>query len=186
MCLAGAAVSAAPLGPAGPQSHCEPYREVILAKLEEELSVQRIWQDLSESGATVGYDSVRRFIQRLCRKRSLPFRRMECGPGEEAQVDFGSGAPVLSPDGIRPLLPDLWAQSHPEHILASRDQKLQTATARAPAPNAAKHCRSANAYIHSVIKYHFASARAATGLSSFVNEGRSRQSGEEVVLETQQ
>lgn len=29
---------------------------------------------------------------------------------------------------IRPLLPDLWAQSHPEHILASRDQELQAAT----------------------------------------------------------
>ncbi|MEO6624823.1 MAG: IS21 family transposase, partial [Burkholderiaceae bacterium] len=64
---------------------------MILAKLKEELSAQRIWQDLTESGATVGYDSVRRFVQRLGRKRSLPFRRMECGPGEEAQVDFGSG-----------------------------------------------------------------------------------------------
>jgi transposase len=99
--LAGAAVPAAPLGPAGPQSLCEPYREVILAKLEEELSAQRIWQDLTESGATIGYDSVRRFVQRLGRKRSLPFRRMECGPGEEAQVDFGSGAPVITPDGKR-------------------------------------------------------------------------------------
>ena len=26
---------------------------------------------------------------------------MECGPGEEAQVDFGSGAPVITPDGKR-------------------------------------------------------------------------------------
>jgi transposase len=54
-----------------------------------------------ESGATVGYDSVRRFVQRLGRTRSLPFRRMECGPGEEAQVDFGTGAPVVTPDGKR-------------------------------------------------------------------------------------
>jgi hypothetical protein len=88
--LAGVAL----LGLAGPQSHCEPYREIILAKMEEDLSAKRIWQDLTESGASVGYDSVRRFIQRLGRVRSLPFRRMECGPGEEAQVDFGSGAPV--------------------------------------------------------------------------------------------
>ena len=99
--LAGAGVPAAPLGPAGPQSLCERYREVILAKMEEDLSAQRIWQDLTESGASVGYDSVRRFVQRLGRKRSLPFRRMECGPGEEAQVDFGSGAPVITPDGKR-------------------------------------------------------------------------------------
>jgi len=33
-------------------------------------------------------------------------------------------------DAIRPLLPDLWAKSHPEHILASRDQELQAATDR--------------------------------------------------------
>ena len=33
-------------------------------------------------------------------------------------------------DAIRPLLPDHWAKSHPEHILASRDQELQAATAR--------------------------------------------------------
>ena len=33
-------------------------------------------------------------------------------------------------DAIRPMLPDLWAKSHPEHVLASRDQELQAATAR--------------------------------------------------------
>lgn len=98
---AGLAEVAKALVPPGPLSHCEPYREIILAKLQEELSAKRIWQDLLESGTTVGYDSVRRFIQKLGRTRSLPFRRMECGPGEEAQVDFGSGAPVITPDGKR-------------------------------------------------------------------------------------
>jgi transposase len=41
--------------------------------------------------------------------------------------------PALNPtdtNAIRPLLPDLWAKSHPEHILESRDQELQEATAR--------------------------------------------------------
>lgn len=41
--------------------------------------------------------------------------------------------PAISPTdtaAIRPLLPDLWAKSHPEHILASRDLELQQATAR--------------------------------------------------------
>ena len=33
--------------------------------------------------------------------RKLPFRRLECGPGDEAQVDFGTGAPVVGPDGKR-------------------------------------------------------------------------------------
>lgn len=97
--LVGAGEAAvARLAPPGPLSRCEPYRELILAKLQAELSARRIWQDLVESGATVGYDSVRRFVQRLGRTRTFPFRRMECGPGEEAQVDFGTGAPVITAD----------------------------------------------------------------------------------------
>ena len=44
---------------------------------------------------------MRRFVQRLGADAPLPFRRMECGPGEEAQVDFGTGAPVVTPDGKR-------------------------------------------------------------------------------------
>lgn len=41
--------------------------------------------------------------------------------------------PAINPtdtDAIRPLLPDLWAKSHPEHILASREAELQEATDR--------------------------------------------------------
>jgi transposase len=96
-----AGVAPAPLAPPGPLSQCEPYRETILAKLQQDLSAQRIWQDLAAAGATVGYDSVRRFVRRLGRVRSLPFRRLECAPGEEAQVDFGSGAPIVRLDGKR-------------------------------------------------------------------------------------
>ncbi len=29
----------------------------------------------------------------------VPFRRLECAPGTEAQIDFGTGAPVITPDG---------------------------------------------------------------------------------------
>ena len=46
------------------------------------------------------YDSVRRFLKRYTNPRPLPFRRMECTPGEEAQVDFGSGAPVITVDPV--------------------------------------------------------------------------------------
>lgn len=84
--------------PAGPASKCEPFREVIVAKLAAGLTAQRIHQDLGGKESGFGYDSVRRFIQRLGRVHPLPFRRMECGPGEEAQVDFGTGAPVMGPD----------------------------------------------------------------------------------------
>ena len=31
----------------------------------------------------------------------LPFRRVECEPAEEGQVDFGSGAPVITSEGRR-------------------------------------------------------------------------------------
>lgn len=95
--LAGSRVA-----PRGPISRCEALRETILAKIDQDLSGTRIWQDLvAEHGFQGSYDSVRRFIQKLGRIRSLPFRRMECGPGEEAQVDFGTGAPVITPDGKR-------------------------------------------------------------------------------------
>lgn len=88
-------------GRPGPPSGAEPYRETILAGVAAGLSATRIHQDLSGEGANVGYDSVRRFIQRLGRTRNVPFRRMECAAGEEAQVDFGTGAPIIGPDGKR-------------------------------------------------------------------------------------
>ncbi|HVA50004.1 MAG TPA: IS21 family transposase [Pirellulales bacterium] len=85
----------------GPGSQCVPYREAILAKVAEGLSIKRIHQDLAADGKVVHYDSLRRYVRRLGRVRPLPFRRMECEPGAEAQVDFGSGAPVVTPEGKR-------------------------------------------------------------------------------------
>ena len=83
-------------------SACEAFNEVILGKLEQGLSAKRIWQDLAaEHGFTAKYHSVRRYVQKLTRTSPLPFRRMECEPGAEAQVDFGMGAPVLQPEGKR-------------------------------------------------------------------------------------
>lgn len=88
--------------PAGRRSDSEPWREVILAKSQQGLSAKRIHQDLvGDLGAQVSYDSVRRFLRRLGKRGPLPFRRMECWPGEEAQVDFGKGAPVVSAEGKR-------------------------------------------------------------------------------------
>jgi transposase len=87
---------------AGRPSDCEPWRATIQAKLDLGLSAQRIHQDLTaEHGFTGSYYSVRRFVRGLAATQELPFRRLECGPGEEAQVDFGSGAPIHSPDGKR-------------------------------------------------------------------------------------
>lgn len=86
----------------GPESLCEPFRAIIEEKIQQGLSGQRIHQDLVERhGFTASYSSVRRFLQRLGHNELIPFRRLEVLPGEQAQVDFGTGAPILRPDGKR-------------------------------------------------------------------------------------
>ena len=83
----------------GPESLCEPFRAVIEAKIQQGLTGQRIYQDLVEGHSfPASYSSVRRFLQRLGQGQPLPFRRLEVLPGEQAQVDFGIGAPILRPD----------------------------------------------------------------------------------------
>ena len=83
----------------GRKSLCEPFREIIEGKVERGLSAQRIWQDLvGEHGFDGGYQSVKRLCRLMRATLPLPFRRMECEPGAEAQVDFGTGAPVVIPD----------------------------------------------------------------------------------------
>jgi transposase len=90
----------------GPPSSCEAYREVIQSKLEQRLSAKRIYQDLvAEHQFTGSYWSVRRYVARLKQKLELPFRRLETEPGEEAQVDFGSGALVITAGGSAPKPP---------------------------------------------------------------------------------
>ena len=89
-------------GSPGPRSACQVHHELIVAKLEAGLSTQRIYQDLvSEAGFTASYWSVRRYVAQLTSGTPLPFRRMETPPGEEAQVDFGTGAPVVDSVGKR-------------------------------------------------------------------------------------
>jgi transposase len=100
------AASEAPIGAecvrCGSRSECESFRAVILAKLEAGLSSQRIYQDLvAEHGFAGKYWSVRRFVHKLSAGKPLPFRRMECEAGQEAQIDFGTGAMVVDAQGRR-------------------------------------------------------------------------------------
>ena len=89
-----------PMG--GPGSDCEPFRQLIVEKIEQGLSAVRIHQDLcGQPEFSASYYSVRRFVGRLKQKTDLPFRRLETAAGEEAQVDFGTAAPVRPPDGKR-------------------------------------------------------------------------------------
>jgi transposase len=87
----------------GPQSKAVRWRDFILQKHAQGLSARRIHQDLRDEPGTdeISYDSVRRLLKRLGTSRPLPFRRMECEPGQEAQVDFGTGARVVTPEGKR-------------------------------------------------------------------------------------
>lgn len=81
---------------AGRQSHCEAHATLIERKLDQGLSAQRIFQDLRcETDFAGSYSSVKRYVRRLGATTPLPFRRMECAPGEEAQVDFGTGPWVI-------------------------------------------------------------------------------------------
>lgn len=90
------------VGSMGRRSGCDPWRAIIIEKLEQGLTAQRIWQDLKlEHGFADSYQSVQRFVRRLRASTPAPFRRMECEPGEEVQIDFGKGAPIVTPDGKR-------------------------------------------------------------------------------------
>ena len=81
---------------AGRTSQCQPFCALIEAALLAGLSAQRIYQDLVRDHEFGGaYDAVKRFVRRLSQQTELPFRRMECAPGAELQVDFGQGAWVI-------------------------------------------------------------------------------------------
>lgn len=83
-------------------SSCEPFRQMIEAKLEQGLHAQRIFQDLQIEHDFQGkYWSVRRFVKKLRTEKPQAFRRIEVEPGWEAQVDFGAGSPIVGKDGRR-------------------------------------------------------------------------------------
>jgi transposase len=77
-------------------SACEPYREFIEAALAKGRNAMAIWQDLVDGhGFIEKYASVKRFVRKL-RGFSAPEARVviETAPGEEAQVDYGTGPMV--------------------------------------------------------------------------------------------
>lgn len=94
-----------PEPPAGPTrsptaSACEPYREAIELGLSKGRNAMAIWQDLvSEYGFASSYNSVKRFV-RHGRGSQTPeaCAVIVTAPGEEAQVDYGSGPMVRDPD----------------------------------------------------------------------------------------
>jgi len=99
----GVAVGA---GPATP-SACETHRVWIEAQVLLGRNAVSIFQDLVElHGFAHQYNSVKRFVATLKARAPERFDVLEFPPGEEAQVDYGQGAPTLVKPGTykRPYL----------------------------------------------------------------------------------
>lgn len=121
----------AAVGP-GRRSLCEPFRERIEQWLEDGLSAQRVYQDLvCETDFGGSYESVKRFAARLREKQPQRFERMESLPGEEAQVDFGSGPRIPTGEGG-------WRKSWFFRIVLSHSRKAYTE---------AVHCQDTETFI---------------------------------------
>ena len=77
-------------------SACEPYVEAIEAGLSKGRNAKAIWQDLVDVfGFSGGYQSVKRFIRKFRGQQSPEARAViETAPGEELQVDYGTGPMV--------------------------------------------------------------------------------------------
>ena len=85
--------------PSFSRSACEPFQEALQLGLSRGRNARAIRQDLvSDNSFSAGYQSVRRYIYRL-RGAQTPQTRavIFTAPGEEAQVDYGSGPMVRDP-----------------------------------------------------------------------------------------
>jgi transposase len=83
-------------------SACAPYRDAIELGLSRGRNAMAIWQDLVDTcGFASSYQSVQRFVRKLQGSQPPePCAVIETAPGEEAQVDYGSGPMVRdSPSG---------------------------------------------------------------------------------------
>ena len=78
---------------------CASYREAIELGLWRGRNAMAIWRDLVDTrGFAAGYQSVRRFVSKLDPSQSPEACAViETAPGEEAQVDYGTGPMVRDP-----------------------------------------------------------------------------------------
>ena len=78
-------------GKVSPTSLCSAYESEIKSWYESGLSIERIHTDLKLTHDFKGsYHSVYRFVKGLDDPGSKRVHRMECEPGEEAQIDYGT------------------------------------------------------------------------------------------------
>jgi hypothetical protein len=81
-------------------SACAAYGELIALELSRGRNAMGIWQDLVDGhGFAGGYQSVKRFVRKLLGAVPPEARSIiETRPGEECQVDYGTGPMVRDPD----------------------------------------------------------------------------------------
>ena len=77
-------------------SHCAPFLEFIELSLSKGRNAKAIWQDLVDDHGFAGrYASVKRFVRKLRGGSAMEARAViVTPPGEEGQVDYGSGPMV--------------------------------------------------------------------------------------------
>ena len=80
-------------------SACEPFHELIQAGVTRGRNAMAIWQDLVDQASFTGaYESVKRYVRKLRGTQSTePRAVILTAPGEEAQVDYGTGPMVRDP-----------------------------------------------------------------------------------------
>ena len=82
------------------RSGCESFRDAIVLGLSRGRNARAIWQDLvSDYNFDRGYQSVRGFVYKL-RGAEVPQAKavILTVPGEEAQVDYGTGRLLRDPE----------------------------------------------------------------------------------------
>lgn len=108
----GGAVVSRPKLPAHARSACEAHREWIEAQVLLGRNAMAIYQELVDRfGFARRYNSVKRFCRALRARAPEQFDRLEFLPGEEAQVDYGEGAPTRHPGSGRYRKPRLFVMT---------------------------------------------------------------------------
>jgi transposase len=96
---AGVQPAAPEISRIAPPSVSEPYRELIELGLSRGRNAMAIWQEMVDRhGFSGAYESVKRYVRKLRGPASCEARVViTTAPGEEAQVDYGTGPTIRDP-----------------------------------------------------------------------------------------
>ncbi len=111
-------------------SSVEPYRELVVQWVRENVEIAAIHCRLRERGFKGSYSAVRRFVRTLEPLVPEATVRVEREPGEEAQVDFGYAGKMIDPQSGQ--LRKAWvfvmtlSWSRHQYVEFVFDQKIET------------------------------------------------------------